>query len=115
MYRKGTEFLRDFLHIKIHPDKIYIQEATKGVKFVGSVIKPGRIYLSARTISGLDKKLEKLEKLCKKILRTPPGSRLNSLYDLKHYISSCNSYMGFLIHCSTYAIRVKMYERLNYF
>ena len=52
-WEEANKFLRDHLRITLHPDKKYIQEVKKGVKFVGSVIKPGRIYLSNRTVGGL--------------------------------------------------------------
>ncbi len=34
------DFLKNELHITLHPDKIYLQHYTKGTKFVGAVIKP---------------------------------------------------------------------------
>lgn len=120
MKHKAIDYLSSKLHIRLHPDKVYIQDVRKGVKFVGSVLKPGRIYLSNRTVAGLYKMVGKMEKLCKRILYRTSGDHRNSdvtiaLQDLQHFLCSANSYMGFLIHCSSYKIREKIYNRLSSF
>lgn len=50
-YYKSAKFLKQTRKLIINPDKIYIQHYKKGVKFIGAVIKPKRIYISNRTIS----------------------------------------------------------------
>ena len=35
--------------LRLHPRKMYLQHYSKGVMFVGGMIKPGRKYLSHRT------------------------------------------------------------------
>lgn len=44
------EFLKNELGITLHPRKSYIQHYTKGVSFVGAIIKPHRLYLSSRAM-----------------------------------------------------------------
>jgi RNA-directed DNA polymerase len=44
-----SNYLNNELKLKLHPKKIYLQHYTKGVKFLGTVIKPNRIYIANRT------------------------------------------------------------------
>lgn len=101
----SREQLRYLLNIRMHPDKVYIQEVKKGIKIVGGVIKPGRTYLLNRTVSGFIEATKRLEASCKSCNKA----------DIKQDIKSINSYMGFLIHHQTYAIRRKAFSCLTYF
>lgn len=42
-------YLIDELNLTLHPDKIYLQHYSKGVKYLGAVIMPNRIYIANRT------------------------------------------------------------------
>ena len=42
------EYLRNDVSLAIHPRKIYLQHFQKGVCFLGTVIKPWRIYIQNR-------------------------------------------------------------------
>lgn len=42
------EFLRESLHLAIHPRKVRIQEVRKGISFLGAVVHPGGNTLSVR-------------------------------------------------------------------
>ena len=44
-----SNFLLSTLKLTLHPNKIYLHHFSKGVKFLGAVIKPNRIYISNRT------------------------------------------------------------------
>ncbi len=44
-----TDFLNKKLKLTLHSKKIYLQHFSKGVKFLGAVIKPNRIYIANRT------------------------------------------------------------------
>jgi len=46
---KISEYLQTELQVTIHPKKIYLQHYSKGVKFLGTVILPNRIYIANRT------------------------------------------------------------------
>lgn len=86
------------IQVVLHPNKFYLQHYTKGVKFIGAVIKPGRIYAANTTVSNM---LEAVHKF-------------NSFVDdIIHVRQSLNSYLGFLKHYSTYAIKFKMCMALN--
>lgn len=45
------------LGLNLHPKKLYLQHYSKGVAFVGAVIKPGRKYVSNRTVARLNRKI----------------------------------------------------------
>lgn len=105
--------LESSLGLTLHPDKVYIQHAKKGVKFVGSVIMPNRIYLSNRTVARMHDMLQDMERFCAKInLKNPTIANLQTL---EHYVCACNSYMGFLKHNNSYALRRKLFGKLEYF
>lgn len=106
-------FLREKLHQKLHPDKFNIQEAHKGVKFIGAVIKPGRTYTSNRTVGGFYNAIAGIEDACRLLVEysiTP--QRLTSL---DHYVASMNSYFGFTVHTASYNVRKRLISRLRYF
>lgn len=117
LWKLSNEFLKNKLHITLHPDKVYIQDVKKGVKFVGSVIKPGRIYLSKRTVGGFISVLHTLDRVCCRVfLEMERGYNCEYLLrDLEHYICSVNSYMGFLVHANTYNIRCEAINNLMWF
>ncbi len=90
-------FLWNYLHLKLHPDKRYIQPASHGVKFVGAVIKNGRIYISNRTVGRFMEKIHGFN-----ILFAAGDLKLS---DLERILSSMNSYLGLMRGKNTYRIR----------
>lgn len=114
IYSEAKRKVSEELGLTFHPDKVYVQHATKGVKFVGSVIKPNRTYLSNRTVAGLRDMLSAMEKHCKTLATSKRPTR-QMVEDVERDICSCNSYMGFLIHHHTYGIRRRMLGHLCWF
>lgn len=106
-------FLREKLHLQLHPDKVYMQEVRHGVKFVGTVIKPGRNYLSNRTVGKFVSALDALEKLCTDILEKGPNNE--RIFRLDGMISGVNSYLGFACHNSSYSILYRNFTKLSSF
>lgn len=98
-------WLKENLNVTVHPDKTYIQHATKGVKMVGSVVKPGRIYLSNRTVGNFFNALTRLEWACV----------LSDRAAILTEICRCNSLLGFLRHHNSHAIRYAMFKRIKVF
>ena len=111
--KKATMWLKKHLRLTLHKDKFYLQEVRKGVKFVGSVIKPGRLYTSNRTIGNMTNEVARAERLCKHILEEGPTTE--SLAALKHHVCSLNSYMGFCVHAYSYRQRRKMFRNVPNF
>ncbi len=99
---KIKEYLKNEEKLELHPKKIYLQHFSKGVKYLGVVIKPYRMYISNQTKGNFCKKLKE--------------SKINNKSLLKEeirfkFLSMVNSYLGTLSHYSTYRIRKKILSR----
>lgn len=105
---KAMQWLKKNLKLKLHPDKFYLQEVRKGVKFVGAVIKPGRLYTSSRTLGNMRNRVRGTDRVCRQIIEG--GVTKERLRDLKRHVCSLNSYMGFCVHNYTYNQRRKMFN-----
>ncbi len=87
----------------LHPHKVYLQPVRHGLTFIGSTIKHGRIYAGNRTVGNL----------------TNLTRRYNTYY--KHgrvhiheeFAQRYNSYMGYLTHRKSYAIRRRLWEQVS--
>jgi len=90
-------FIEEELLLKVHKDKKYCQVASHGVKFVGSYLKNGRMYLSSRTLARFKERIFGFNRL----LSSPIVTRL----DLIRIESVINSYLGFCRGVRTYAKR----------
>ena len=98
---KADAFLLEKLNLKMHHDKQYIQDVTKGVYFVGAVIKMNRVYLSNCTIGRLINILRELHKFLTHINLFS----IDDAYELEHYLASVNSYFGFMEEKNEYVIK----------
>ena len=94
-------FLQKNLLLTLHPHKIYLQHFSKGVKFIGAVVKPGRAYIGNRTKGNLFEQLEFFN-------RQASIDKQFARDNVEHFVSCLNSYLGFMIHYSTYKLRRKM-------
>ena len=101
---KLQSFLQTKLMLKLHPKKIYLQHFSKGVKFIGAVIKPGRAYIGNRTKGNLYAKIHYYNDLAGKNF-----AKAKKL--LPEMLSSINSYLGFMIHYKTFNIRRRLLEK----
>ena len=91
------------MEVKLHPKKIYLQHISHGVKFIGAVVKPNRIYTGKRTLGNFKHFLRKANAIyCGKEM---------SKSEVAKFVSSCNSYFGFIKHYSTYNIRKKFIKQ----
>lgn len=82
MIPKIRSYLKNNLYMTLHPKKYYIQYFSKGVSFVGGIIKPHRIYSSKRTLR-------------KGHLRIKYLNLMENLTDIRN---SVNSYFGYVKH-----------------
>ncbi len=98
-----SDFLQTELKLTLHPKKIYLQHFTKGIKYLGAVIKPYRIYTASRTKGNFYKTMQKWNKY----IENKPNKEL-SKPELKLFISSINSYLGISRQFSTYKMRKTM-------
>lgn len=97
---KLSGYLKSELQATIHPKKIYLQHYSKGVKFLGTVILPNRIYIANRTKGNFYNAIEKQNQIAREHKPTKE--------ELKAFQSSMNSYLGIMKHYKTYKLRKGM-------
>ncbi len=103
---KLSNFLLSTLQLTLHPNKIYLQHYSKGVKFLGTIIKPNRIYIANRTKGNFFNAIEKQNRI---ILENKPSKE-----DKDAFLSSMNSYLGIMKHYKSYKLRKRMiFKRLS--
>lgn len=93
----SRSFLKEHLHLTLHPDKILLIRVSQGVPFCGYVIRHDRIYAGRHLISNIHDAMARYEK-----------DR-----DVDKLIRSWNSYMGFLSHANSYNIRRRLWQKLD--
>lgn len=93
-------FLQSHLQLTLHPKKIYLQHYTKGVPFLGTVIKPNRIYIANRTKGSFHTAIIKQNA----VVQTKKPSR----EEQQKFLSCMNSYLGIMKHYKTCKLRKKM-------
>lgn len=97
---KLSVFLQSELQATIHPKKIYLQHFSKGVKFIGTVILPNRIYIANRTRGNFYNAIEKQNQIARNHKPTKDEQQV--------FQSSMNSYLGIMNHYKTYKLRKEM-------
>ena len=97
---KLSEYLQSVLQTTIHPKKIYLQHYSKGVKFLGTVILPNRIYIAVRTKGNFYNAIEKQNQIARNHKPTKEEQQA--------FQSSMNSYLGIMKHYKTYKLRKHM-------
>jgi hypothetical protein len=97
---KLSAFLLSTLQLTLHPKKIYLQHYSKGVKFLGTVIKQNRIYIANRTKGNFYNAIEKQNKIAR--------AHKPNKHEKEHFLSSMNSYLGIMVHYKTYKLRKRI-------
>jgi hypothetical protein len=99
--KKVKDYLSVELQLTLHPNKIYFQHYSKGFAFLGTYIKPHRIYIGNRTKKKFTKTVCEIE--------TQLSQKLSpSRNDLEQVRCRINSYLGIMQHYQTYNIRKKI-------
>ena len=106
----AKNYLWDEYRVKLHDKKYYIQEVKKGVKFIGYVVKPGRIYIGNTTRANLHEIIYRMNCF---INETQNLSEEELISCLKHFESQWNSYIGFMIHANSYNLRKQSWDELD--
>lgn len=89
------KFAKEKLNITIHPNKRYLQHYSKGLQFIGCVLKKGRKYVIKRTVGSLYYKITHVYKEYKQ-------------HKLEEFMMCVNSYLGVFSHSKTYKMRKKL-------
>ena len=95
---KMDAFLRDKLKLEMHKDKRYLQPVTHGLSFVGTYIKPNRLYLSNRTLARFEERAVGFSRLIE-------SKDELTILDCKRIEQVINSYLGFCKGKQTYTVR----------
>lgn len=93
--------------VRLHPKKCYIQEVRKGIKFIGAVIKPNRIYIANRTKGNLWECINDSDELLEILENSNYGMDIKKEVAI-HFCQQINSYCGFMKHYKTYNIRKRL-------
>jgi len=101
--KRARDFLLINLQLVLHPRKIYLQHYSKGVVFLGVIIKPYRIFTANRIKANFYNAIENQNRI---VGRNKPTNRERSAF-----ITSMNSYLGILKHYQTYKLRKKMIDK----
>lgn len=96
------EFLQKELFLELHPKKIYLQHFSRGVCFLGAVLKPYRIYIRNQTKGSFYKKI----KYWNNFIEEKPNEFNGE--NLEQFLSCLNSYLGNMKQFNTYKLRKKM-------
>lgn len=97
---KIDHYLSNHLCLNLHPKKKYLQHYSKGVSFLGVVIKPHRICIGNRTKSNLYGAIQAQNEIT--------NDHRPTKEEQQKFQSSMNSYLGILKHYDTYQLRKKM-------
>ena len=92
--------LQEHLQLTLHPNKIYLQHYSKGVQFLGAIIKPHRIYIAKRTQGNFYMAIAKQNKQLN--THTPTQEQQAT------FLSSMNSYLGIMKHYQTHKLRKRL-------
>lgn len=105
---KMETFLYRKLKLKMHKDKRYLQPVTHGMAFVGTYIKPNRLYLSNRTIARFRERAVGFRRLME-------SKGELTISDCRRIEQVINSYLGFCKNRHSYKIRVKILLSMGHF
>lgn len=94
------DYLSKELKLTLHEKKIYLQHYSKGIKYLGAVIKPHRIYIANRTKGNFYESIQKQNMIVRD--HKPKGE------EKSQFVSRMNSYLGILQHYKTYRMRKRM-------
>lgn len=94
------DYLKNERGLTMHPRKYSEQHYSKGMKFLGGVVKYGRIYINNRTVSRLTQKVH--------FYNTNYTTRRQQIRHVEHFVAIINSYFGLMIHFVTYNIRKRV-------
>ena len=103
----ASEFLYNELSLSLNPQKVYLQHYSRGVKYLGCVIKPYRTYISNRTKGNFYDVIESFNLEAQSL----KGDKRSMMHNFR---STVNSYLGIMSHYRTYAIRRReIYHHLS--
>lgn len=95
------------LNVILHPKKIYLQHYAKGMKFIGAVIKPNRLYVSNRIIGNFISTI----RYYNNIINTNNELIKDEIHNL---YCSINSYLGLMQHYKSRNVKLKIIRHTSF-
>jgi len=95
--------LKDDLMLTLHPKKIYLQSIYKGVTFLGFRLKGSSFMIGRRQKVGLKRTVHQYNNKCSQ----------NSEQKLLKFNEQINSYLGGMVHTSSYRFRRRWIDKIN--
>ena len=89
-------YLKNKLQLTLHPNKIHLQHFSKGVKYLGAVIKPHRSYVANRTKGKFFEAIEAQNKIV--------NNHKPTKEEQEAFLNSMNSYLGIMKHYKTHKL-----------
>lgn len=106
--------IRDYfsteLGLKLHPRKIYLQHYSRGVKYLGAVIKPYRIYIASRTAGNFYQAVQRQNNI---LAANIHNDSAHTAVEQDAFLSSMNSYLGMMKHYASYNLRSRIVSGLS--
>jgi hypothetical protein len=99
---KVGDYLQKELGLKVHPKKVYFQHYEKGVGFLGTFIKPWRIYIGNKTKHNFYATAGMWNDL------TVKNHGFVNKEEAAKFLAFSNSYLGIMKHYETSILRRKM-------
>jgi hypothetical protein len=99
---KVRDYLQKELELTLHPRKVYLQHFEKGVGFLGTFIKPWRIYIGNKTKHNFYAKTKMWNDAIEK------NHGFSGEKEAKKFVACMNSYLGIMGHYDTSMLRKKM-------
>lgn len=90
-------YLGDELGLRLHPNKIQLQHCGKGARFLGAVIKPGRVYAGKRIKTNFRAAITRHNAVV--------ADREPDQAEREAFRAAMNSYLGLLAPCDTRRLR----------
>lgn len=94
---KIRAYLKNELSLELHPNKIYFQHISKGVQYLGTVIKPYRTTVSKRIKGNYYQAIVAQNKIAIHHIPTKEEQKI--------FVSVINSYLGLMKHYHTFKQR----------
>ena len=95
-----ADFLRSELKLTLHPRKIYLQHYSKGVGFLGVIIKPNHIISGKRVKGNFYDAIARSNVIA--------SEHKPSREEQAIFLCSMNSYLGIMKHYNTHRLRKRM-------
>lgn len=123
-------FLSQYLHLRLHPNKVVLQRCNQGIDYLGSIVYPNHRLIRQRSVKALRRRLrwffhfiepetypsypppmaqQWAQWMANHELLRAPG--IPSIDFLQRMLSTINSYYGQMTHANTYRLRKHIYHK----